>query len=300
MKKLFLLALIVACMPWNSVNAQESNEVQAPATLFAYPVAPDTIKTFENRVNYIVDNFWGNYDLSKPIADLNAFNGAFRDYLGFLRYCHRTVAISSVRDFLFKAQTNKANFEKIAMLAEMGVYNVGAEYWSDEIYTEFLKAVIGNKQLKQDVRKYYAKQMERINRTQLGASLASVTYTDADGKKVSIADIEADMVMIFITLDSDADQSFQRVRLSTDVAINSILDSGKVKLLCLSPEKYSKEWAHNAKGYAQNWLVGACPELSVEGDYDVRYTPSFIILDKDKNIIQKNVDLEAIKATFGG
>ncbi|MBS7376015.1 MAG: DUF5106 domain-containing protein [Muribaculaceae bacterium] len=300
MKKLFLLALIVACMPWNSVNAQESNEVQAPATLFAYPVAPDTIKTFENRVNYIVDNFWGNYDLSKPIADLNAFNGAFRDYLGFLRYCHRTVAISSVRDFLFKAQTNKANFEKIAMLAEMGLYNVGAEYWSDEIYTEFLKAVIGNKQLKQDVRKYYAKQMERINRTQLGASLASVTYTDADGKKVSIADIEADMVMIFITLDSDADQSFQRVRLSTDVAINSILDSGKVKLLCLSPEKYSKEWAHNAKGYAQNWLVGACPELSVEGDYDVRYTPSFIILDKDKNIIQKNVDLEAIKATFGG
>lgn len=300
MKKLFLLALIVACMPWNSVNAQESNEVQAPATLFAYPVAPDTIKTFENRVNYIVDNFWGNYDLSKPIADLNAFNGAFRDYLGFLRYCHRTVAISSVRDFLFKAQTNKANFQKIAMLAEMGLYNVGAEYWSDEIYTEFLKAVIGNKQLKQDVRKYYAKQMERINRTQLGASLASVTYTDADGKKVSIADIEADMVMIFITLDSDADQSFQRVRLSTDVAINSILDSGKVKLLCLSPEKYSKEWAHNAKGYAQNWLVGACPELSVEGDYDVRYTPSFIILDKDKNIIQKNVDLEAIKATFGG
>ena len=300
MKKLFLLALIVACMPWNSVNAQESNEVQAPATLFAYPVAPDTSKTFENRVNYIVDNFWGNYDLSKPIADLNAFNGAFRDYLGFLRYCHRTVAISSVRDFLFKAQTNKANFEKIAMLAEMGLYNVGAEYWSDEIYTEFLKAVIGNKQLKQDVRKYYAKQMERINRTQLGASLASVTYTDADGKKVSIADIEADMVMIFITLDSDADQSFQRVRLSTDVAINSILDSGKVKLLCLSPEKYSKEWAHNAKGYAQNWLVGACPELSVEGDYDVRYTPSFIILDKDKNIIQKNVDLEAIKATFGG
>ena len=300
MKKLFLLALMVACMPWNNVYAQESNEVEAPATLFAYPVAPDTIKTFENRVNYIVDKFWGNYDLSKPIADLNAFNGAFRDYLGFLRYCHRNVAISSVRDFLFKAQSNKSNFEKIAMLAEMGLYQVGAEYWSDEIYTEFLKAVISNKQLKQEVRKHYAKQMERINRTQLGASLGNVTYTDADGKKVAIADIEADMVMIFITLDGNADQSFQRVRLSTDVAINSILESGKVKLLCLSPEKYSKEWAHNASGYAQNWLVGACPELSVDGDYDVRYTPSFIILDKDKNIIQKNVDIEAIKATFGG
>ena len=72
-----------------------------------------------------------------------------------------------------------------------------------------------------------------------------------------------------------------------------------MKLLCISPEKYSKEWAANASGYAQNWLVGACPELSVDGDYDVRYTPSFIILDKDKNIINKNVDIESIKATFG-
>ena len=301
MKKLVLLAIILAWMPGVRANAQDANTVEAPKTLFAYPVAPDTIQSFENRVNYIVNKFWDNYDLSKPIsdADLAAFDGAFRDYLGFLRYCHRTVAISSVRDFLFKAQSNKANFEKIAMLAELGLYHVGAEYWSDDIYTEFLKAVTGNKALKQEVRKHYAKQMERINRTQLGGSLAGVTYTDAEGKKVAFGDIEADMLMVFITLDGNADQSFQRVRLSTDVAINTILEGGKVKLLCISPEKYSKEWAANASGYAQNWLVGACPELSVDGDYDVRYTPSFIILDKDKNIINKNVDIESIKATFG-
>ncbi len=296
MKKLIILLLMIVSMSAVKGMAQE---VAAPKTLFEYPVAPDTIQKFENRVNYIVTRFWNNYDLSKPIEDLEAFNGAFVDYLGFMRYCHRTVAISSVRDFMFKAQTNKANFEKIAMLADLNLYQVGAEFWSDEIYMEFLKPVVNNKALKQDVRKYYAKHMERMNNTQVRGSLAELEYTDGNGDKKKVGDIEAELVLIFITLDSDADQSFQRVRLSTDVSINNLLADGKVKLLCLSPEKYSKEWARNAKSYASNWMVGTCPELAMDGKYDVRFLPCFIILDKDKLIIQKNVDLETIKSTFG-
>lgn len=276
-----------------------AQDVETPKTLFEYPVAPDTIQKFENRVNYIVTRFWNNYDFSKPIENLEAFNGAFVDYLGFLRYCHRTVAISSVRDFMFKAQANKANFEKIAMLSDLNLYQVGAEYWSDEIYMEFLKPVVNNKALKQDIRKYYAKHMERMNNTQLRGSMAGVEFTDAEGNKKKVGDIEAEMLLLFITLDGDADQSFQRVRLSTDVTINNLLADGKVKLLCLSPEKYSKEWARNASNYATNWIVGACPELAMDGKYDVRFMPCFIILDKEKLIIQKNVDLETIKSTFG-
>ncbi len=287
---------MVMAMPTVKGMAQE---VETPKTLFEYPVAPDTIQKFENRVNYIVTRFWNNFDLSKPITDLEAFNGAFVDYLGFLRYCHRTVAISSVRDFMFKAQTNKPNFEKIAMLADLNLYQVGAEYWSDEIYMEFLKPVVNNKALKQDVRKYYAKHMERINNTQLRGSMAELEYVDANGDKKKVGDIEAEMLILFITIDNDPDQSFQRVRLSTDVAINNLLADGKVKLLCLSPEKYSAEWSRNASAYATNWMIGACPELAMDGKYDVRFMPCFMILDKDKLIIQKNVDLETIMSTFG-
>lgn len=282
-------------MPAAGALAQSSEEVQAPKTFFPYPVAPDTIKTFENRVNYIVDRFWDNYDLSKPITDLQGFNSAFRDYLDFLRYCHHTVAITSVRDFLFKAQTNRANFEKIIGLAEYGLYHTGAVYWSDELYSEFLKSVISNKQMKQDMRNYYSKQLARINRTLIGGSFADVVYTDGDGRKTTVGALEADMLMIFITFDGNSDESFQRVRLSTDVSVNNILAAGKVKLLCMSPEKYSKEWAENANKYSDNWYVGACEGFGPNGDYDVRFTPSFIILDKDKKIISKNSDLDAIK-----
>ena len=269
-----------------------------PKTLFPYPVAPDTIKTFENRVNYIVPRFWEKYDLSKPIADLQAFDGALRDYLGFMRYCHKNVAISSVRDFIFKAQSNMGNFDKIMKLADQDLYQVGAEYWSDDLYSEFLKSASKNKAMSNESRKYYSKQLERINRTQLGGSLAEVEYYNLDGNKVKLKDIEAEMLFVYISKDADSDHSFERVRLSTDVNINYVLSDGKVKLLCLSPEKFNKEWAKHALEYSDKWIVGTCEDFAVDGSYDVRFVPSFIVLDKDKNIIQKNVGLDALKAAF--
>lgn len=301
MKKLIALALTaMAMMPFAGM-AQDVNtsEAQAmPKTLFPYPVAPDTIKTFENRVNYIVPRFWEKYDLSKPIADLQAFDGALRDYLGFMRYCHKNVAISSVRDFIFKAQSNMGNFDKIMKLADQDLYQVGAEYWSDDLYSEFLKAASKNKAMSNESRKYYSKQLERINRTLLGGSLAEVEYYNLDGNKVKLKDIEAEMLFVYISKDADSDHSFERVRLSTDVNINYVLSDGKVKLLCLSPEKFNKEWAKHALEYSDKWIVGTCEDFAVDGSYDVRFVPSFIVLDKDKNIIQKNVGLDALKAAF--
>lgn len=301
MKKLIVLAISAMFMlSWTAVaqEAQKSTEVETPKTLFPYPIAPDTIKSFENRVNYIVIRFWEKYDLSKPISDVAAFDGAFRDYLGFLRYCHRTVAISSLRDFIFKSQSNSGNFEKIAHLADEDLYQVGAEFWSDELYSEFLKAAIKDKSMRADLRKYYGKQLERINRTQIGSSLADVEYVNLDGNKVKFSNVEAEMLLVYITKDSDPDHSFERVRLSTDVGINGVLGEGKVKLLCLSPEKFSKDWAKRAIEYSDKWIIGACEDLSIDGLYDVRFLPSFIVLDKDKNIIQKNVGLDAIKSVF--
>ncbi|MGM9803533.1 MAG: DUF5106 domain-containing protein [Muribaculaceae bacterium] len=299
MKKLIFWALMVAAMATPAMaQTADTAEPQAAKTLFPYPVAPDTIKTFENRVNYIVGRFWEKYDLSRPITDVDAFNGAMIDYLGFMRYCHRNVAISSVRDFIFKSQSNMANFEKILHLADLDLYQVGAAYWSDDLYGEFLKAATKSKNLRNELRKYYAKQLERINRTQVGASLADEEFYNLDGSKVKLGSIEADLLLIYISKDSDSDSSFERVRLSTDVSINAVLDEGKMKLLCISPEKYSKEWANNAINYSDKWIVGTSENFRIDGNLDIRFTPSFIVVDKDKNIVQKNVGFEAIKQVF--
>ena len=53
-----LLLMVAVALLWHAgVMAQEP--------LFKYPVAPDTCSTLESRCDYIVTNFWENYDLEK-------------------------------------------------------------------------------------------------------------------------------------------------------------------------------------------------------------------------------------------
>ena len=94
-------------------HAQEQLAEQQPGTLFAYPLAPDTCSTLEERCNYIITHFWDNYDISKPISDDAAFETTFRDFVDFFRFAHRNVVLNAVRDLVNKAQSNASNLQKI-------------------------------------------------------------------------------------------------------------------------------------------------------------------------------------------
>lgn len=298
MKHPAIIAALLMLLASSAVQAQENatdTQDNKPKTLFPYPVAPDTIKNFQDRVNYIVPHFWEKYDLSKPITDLPGFNGAFRDYIGFFRFCHRNVAVASVRDFINKVQSNIANLEKVAQLAELNLFSIHAEYWSDEIYVQIMTAITANKALKAEMRNYYAKQLERVNFTQPGADLSQFTFTDTNGDKKKIGDIEADNLLVLITRPDNSDDSFQRVRLSTDVTLNQVIATGKVKVLSITAGKYSKEWAHSARDFADNWTIGASADFAADGPFDIRFMPNIILLDKDKKLLQKNIAIDAVK-----
>ena len=112
---LFITALAVASLP---MRAQVQLAEQQPGTLFAYPLAPDTCSTLEERCNFIITHFWDGFDISKPITDDAAFERTFRDFVDFFRYSHRNVVMSTVRDLINKAQSNASNLQTVGQVAE--------------------------------------------------------------------------------------------------------------------------------------------------------------------------------------
>ena len=248
----FITALTMTCgIAW----AQNQLAEQQPGTLFAYPLAPDTCSTLESRCNYIITHFWDNYDISKPISDEAAFETTFRDFVDFFRYAHRNVVLTVVRDFVFKAQSNAANLQKVGEVAERALYGQEAEYWSDEVYVTFARTLAASKQLPKDVRDHYAAQIARINAVQVGATL-EFEYVGIDGLKHRLSELPAAKSYIILFLDDSTDSMIGRLRLSTDVALNALLDSGDAILLCLSMNKFSDQWASAAAAYADNWTIG--------------------------------------------
>lgn len=284
---LIIIALMVASL---RLSAQEQLAEQLPGTLFAYPLAPDTCSTLESRCNYIITHFWDNFDISKPIKDPVAFENTFRDFVDFFRYGHRNVVLTAVRDFVNKAQSNTANLQRVGEVAERALYGPDAEYWSDEVYVAFARALASSKQLPKNIRDYYGDQLARINTVQVGETL-DFEFFDTEGVRRRLSDYPAtSYVLLFI--DGSTDSSIGRLRLSTDVALNALLDSGNTTLVCLSMNKYTSDWATAAAGYANNWIVGCNADLLKQ--LDLRSFPCCYVLDEQRVIVNKSLSVEGL------
>ena len=295
MKKILYFLAVILALPVMSV-AQENADVQtseAPKTLFEYPQAPDTITSFQDRANYVIQKFWDNFDVSKQITDLAAFDGAFQDYLNFFPHAHKTVVFNSIKSLMNKAQCNKTNFVLIAQCAEKNLYSPLAVFASDEAYLPFAEAVVKNASLKKEIRELYRKQIEKINQNMVGALCPELNVTGLDGKKGKLSELFGNELTILFFNDGECpDCSLDRIRLSTNVMINNLISEGKVKVVCISPKKYSKEWAEDAKTWADNWTIVASDDVA--NTFDLRISPCIYIINREKKIDEKNVTVNML------
>lgn len=285
---LFITALALCA---GTMSAQVQLAEQLPGTLFAYPQAPDTCATLESRCNYIITHFWDNYDISKPITDDAAFEKTFRDFVGFFMYAHRNVVMVTVRDFVNKAQSNTSNLQKVGEVAERALYGSAAEYWSDEVYVAFAKPLASSKKLPKEVREHYAQQLAAMNAVQTGMPL-DFEYVGTDGSKHRVSELPEGTTLIVLFVDGSADSSFGRLRLSTDVVLNSLLDEGRAALLCICLNKYSADWAATAAGYASNWTLGCGENLASQ--LDLRVLPCCYLLDGEHKVLSKALSVDAL------
>lgn len=295
MKKIILLLSFISVLSWFPVFSQdEIGEMpEKPKTLFPYPQAPDTIKSFQDRANYVVIRFWNNFDLSKPVIDEPAFEVAFCDYINFFPHAHKTVVINSIKDLMNKAQSNKSNFVLIGRLAEKNLFSSQAVFASDEAYLPFAEAMAKSNVIKKKEREYYKRQISKINRNAVGALCPEVEVFGLDGDKMKLSELLGDKTTILFFNDGEcSDCMFGRLRLSTNVTMNRLITEGSLKIVCISPCKYTKEWAETAKGWSENWVIAAAEDA---GDtFDLKISPSIFILDGEKKIVEKNVPVEAI------
>lgn len=295
MKKNIFIIVLFSVLSSLSVMAQDNVEGQyeAPKTLFPYPQAPDTISSFQERANYVVIRFWDRFDVSKPIQDEVAFDKAFQDYLNFFPHAHKTVVVSSIKGLMNRAQSNKGNFMLIGRVAEKNLYSPQAVFASDEAYLPFAEAVVKNASLKKEIRELYRKQIEKINQNMVGALCPELNVTGLDGKKGKLSELFGNELTILFFNDGECpDCSLDRIRLSTNVMINNLISEGKVKVVCISPKKYSKEWAEDAKTWADNWTIVASDDVA--NTFDLRISPCIYIINREKKIDEKNVTVNML------
>ena len=138
-KLLRVLSLVLLVM-----TAAQAFDVNASETLFEYPQAPnDTTMKLEERCNYLTQHWWDKMNFSAPIPESkdSLLVEAMTTYIEVMKNANFNVGLASIRDLMFKAQTNQPNFMKIAAVAQLLLYYNNASV-KDDVYETFAKAVV--------------------------------------------------------------------------------------------------------------------------------------------------------------
>ncbi|MBR5117246.1 MAG: DUF5106 domain-containing protein [Muribaculaceae bacterium] len=292
MNKILRLVLVVIAL------FSASNAISQVATLFEYPVAPDTCSSIESRCNYSVQHFWDNCELTKPFAAQNdsLLLEAMLTYFDIMKAGANTnVSLSSVRDLMFKSQANHDNFLKLASMAEYVLYYHDTDV-IDDLYLTFAQSVADASWAKKEVRNHYAEQIKRLNTSKLGQPLLDFEYTSITGARKHLSDNHSATAKVYVIMFSDVDSgsSIERMRLSADITFGQAVDQGVIKMINIVVGDAPKQWDADSKSYSEKWEVGANKEIG--GKLDLRIMPCIYVLDEEFRVLAKNKTVDFMKS----
>ncbi len=285
-------ALQLSAAPQHATGEADTLDLKMPETPFEYPIAPDSMRTLQDRTSYVMLRFWDKADMKKILADTAKFNKAFHDFVSFVPYSHPDSIKRSVAILVDKLGGKPENLLRMASRAEAEMYGSNADFWSETGYMMFLRPVLSNKKVKPKNKEYYLAQIKLLNSSQVGSTFPELTYKTRHDASHSLADYDAEYKYVIFQPSDCSDCSFTRLRLEADGATSALVENGRLKIFIIAPEKVDATWKAEMERYPYNWEIGYSPEST--NLVDLRVLPRTYVLDRNNHIVARDVNIDQI------
>ncbi len=284
MKKLFLITIIIL-----SAALFSGAQLKTP---FPYPTAPDSLETLQQRTSYVVLHFWEKADMKKILKDTTLLNQAFADYISFMPYASADSVKKSIQKLTGKYKKDAKSTMKLVKAAEKGLFSDEAPYWLDEQYLLFVRAALTNKKVSKDDKEYYMNHVRMLNDSQIGSTMSPITYTTRHGAVHNLYDNTGEYTLVYVHNPECSDCNLTSLRMETDVAINALVKDGRLKIIDIYTGAPDEEWRKSAESLPYNWEAGTSDDI--KRYLDVRNLPAMYLIDKDRRIIARNLDINKV------
>lgn len=272
-----------------SLNAEENN------TLFPYPNIPEILTNLDDRSNYLISHFWDRCNLKSAFYSKDRFKQAFNDYIAIAPYAHRDTINLSIERLIKIVKKNPEHMLILGEIAQETLYGDSAQFWSDELYLPFAKAVVETKKIPKVQKARFEYHVQVLEQSQVGMPAYNFKFTNEQGNKQELTDLNATYILLFINeIDCD-DCIMARARLSTNIKIQQLITEGKLLIVSINPTEADDEWKAAIAKYPTTWIKGATADI--DSHFDMRMTPSIYLLDKSYTILAKNIDINTLIAT---
>ena len=304
--------LAAACNGGNTQNSEKKNEkVKAEQSMKALPFpdvqVPSMISTQQEIIDYLAQNYWkGITEPSRDYlcdslfvsgVDKSIVEQKFADWTYILNNAPLEVSLKSVEKLYDAAlaceKRNPASnvFDTFVMLTQKYFYDPNSPLRNEEYYLPFVSRYATYEGLIDVERKKYEREARLCALNRIGTKAADFRFSDRYGKIRNLYDIDAELTLLFFS-NPGCGACMEIINvLKEDPTISSLISAGVLKVLNIYIDEDIQAWRSYMPIYPDEWYNGFDPDLVIRNDeiYNIRAIPSLYLLDKEKNVLMKDV-----------
>lgn len=272
---------------------------------FTPPEIPVALVTIEAKTEYLIKHFWENYDFADTVAisEPEYAEQTLVNYLSMLSdAADEVTAGNCLRQLAEDMRKDSVVYAWFDEKLEHYLYDPNSPMRNDEHYIAVLQGMLdsGKYQPMEKIRPEYRMRMLLKNRK--GSRAENFSYTLKGGKKGNLYDIKSDFTLLLLY-----DPECENCRHAIDGMVNSsvirdlttvtdVVVRVPMKILTVCVEHDKDSWQRHLSMLPVHWLNGFDEQQRIRDKelYDLRSFPSLYLLDSDKRVLLKDVNVQDV------
>ena len=298
MKKfLFVIYLIVTLTACTDNGDTNSNNTPAYKP-FSLPIVPNMIHGEEERIAYLCEHFWDNLNTNDTILLRNSekFEEYFALYLTFLKSEPLDISTKNIASFLNKTGKNNEWRELIMQMATKYLYHIESPLLSEELYIPFAQYALSipNLSIKDSI--LYTLRLEVAQKNRPGSIANDFPFVTSKGKHTTLHKSTDKCTLLFFNDPECENCKEAKSQLIGNDIIRQMTENGTLQPIMIYTEGDSEVWKQHKHDCPKGWISGFDAEenIRMRRIYELRAMPCIYLIDKDKNVILKDADINTL------
>lgn len=187
--------IAVAALACNFSLASAQTQVKE----FQYPAMPETLRTVEERANYLSEHYWDNFNFGDTLQ-LNTpdiVEQGFVNFIDILARFNKEIAQKGIASFASKAFGNTAAKSKFESLIEHYFEDPQSPMRNDRVYLLFLEQMAQSPYFDETEKERIAFKIKSSNKNLPGDIAIDFTFKGKDGKSHQLSEYKNQKVILY-------------------------------------------------------------------------------------------------------
>lgn len=245
---------------------------------FPFPSVPSTLRTPEDRLQYLGIHYWDRFDFRSQslLADKDVTEQGFVNFIDLLSRMDSLTAARSADAFVTKAFAPNQSADTFTSLSHHYLENPQSPLRDDAVYVVLLRSMRRRKGLTPTLRQSLDYKIRTFGSNLPGQRATDFLFVDRCGKHHRLSDYWHERVLLFF-YDPDCDNCH---RISSQLSRDHRLAG--IRVLAIYPDSDTPHWQRTPQTFPSTWTDGYSPrgEVNAKLLYTVRATPTLMLIGR--------------------